>query len=153
MNNIEYIHGEKDLLYLVQPLWEKLNKHHETNSIYFTNRFRTFTFEARKSKFVNDKDLKIKIDLVKDKNKNSYIAYCISTVNKELTGEIDSLYVDEEYRKLGIGDKLMVRAISWLNDNKVKVKIIGVAAGNENVLEFYKKYGFFKRTIVLEQIS
>jgi len=32
MNNFEFINGNKELLDLVQPLWEKLNKHHENNS-------------------------------------------------------------------------------------------------------------------------
>ncbi|VYU12317.1 Uncharacterised protein [Clostridium tertium] len=46
----------------------------------------------------------------------------------------------------------MQRAIEWLDDNKVKSKILGVVEGNENVLEFYKRHGFYKRTIVLEKI-
>lgn len=47
----------------------------------------------------------------------------------------------------------MTRALQWLDDNKVKTKIIGVAEGNENVLDFYKKYGFYKRRIILEKIE
>jgi len=34
MNNLEFINGGRELLDLVQPLWEKLNKHHEVNSKY-----------------------------------------------------------------------------------------------------------------------
>jgi len=40
----------------------------------------------------------------------------------------------------------MKRALDWLNSNHV-------LEGNENVLEFYKKYGFYKRRIILEQIN
>ncbi|WPC44418.1 GNAT family N-acetyltransferase [Clostridium sp. JS66] len=151
MDNFEYIQGGSELLDLIHPLWKKLNKHHENKSIYFKYKFKNFTFKTRKNKFISSDNIKIKVDLVK--YKNSYIAYCISTINKELTGEIDSLYVDETYRNLEIGDKLMTRSLSWLNNNKVKRKIIGISAGNESVFKFYKKYGFFKRTITLEQIS
>ncbi len=91
--------------------------------------------------------------MIKDIEKDLYIGYCISTVNKELIGEIDSLFVEKEYRKYGLGDQLMNRALDWLNNNKVKTKIIGVAEGNENVLEFYKRYGFYKRRVILEQIN
>ncbi|MBU5590153.1 GNAT family N-acetyltransferase [Clostridium sp. MSJ-4] len=153
MNNFEFVTGGIELLDFVQPLWEKLNKHHEVNSNYFQSRFINLEFEVRKNKFVNDNNLEVKVDLIKDVEKDLNIAYCISTVNKELVGEIDSLFVEKEYRKYGLGDKLMNRALDWLNSNQVKTKIIGVAEGNENALEFYKRYGFYKRRVILEQIS
>lgn len=153
MNNFEFINGSRELLDLVQPLWEKLNIHHEGKSNYFSDKFRNFTFEARKNKFVKDKNLEVNMDLIKNKDTNLYIGYCISTINKDLIGEIDSLFVEKEYRKFGLGNKLMNRALEWLNSNQVKIKIIGVAEGNEDVLDFYKKYGFYKRRIILEQIN
>jgi ribosomal protein S18 acetylase RimI-like enzyme len=151
MNNLEFINGSRELLDLVQPLWEKLNKHHEANSNYFPDRFRNLTFEVRKNKFTNDKNLAVNIDLIKDKERDLYIGYCISTISNDLVGEIDSLFIEKEYRKFGLGDKLMNRALEWLNNNKVKTKVIGVAEGNESVLDFYKRHGFYKRRIILEQ--
>jgi ribosomal protein S18 acetylase RimI-like enzyme len=153
MSNFEFVRGEKDLLDLVQPLWEKLNKHHENNSSYFSEKYRKQTFDARKAKFISDNNLEIMIDLIKDNEKNIYIGYCISTINKEMVGEIDSLFIEKEYRKFGLGDNLMKRALNWLDSKYIKTKIIAVAGGNENVLEFYKKYGFHKRRIILEQIQ
>jgi len=47
----------------------------------------------------------------------------------------------------------MNRAIEWLDNAEVKTKIIGVAEGNEDVLDFYKRYGFYKRRVILEHIS
>jgi diamine N-acetyltransferase len=153
MYNFKFVTGSRELLDFVQPLWEKLNKHHEINSNYFSDRFINLKFNVRKNKFVNDDNLEVKIDLIKDVERDLYIGYCISTINKELIGEIDSLFVEKEYREYGLGDKLMNRALEWLNSNKVKTKIIGVAEGNENVLEFYKRYGFYKRRVILEQIN
>lgn len=153
MNNFEIISGNVELLDFVQPLWEKLKKHHEMNSSYFSDNMRAITFQVRKNKFIKDKNLKVKIDLIKENKNGVYIAYCISTINEELMGEIDSLFVEEEYRKYGLGDKLMNSALEWLNSNQVKTKIIGVAEGNENVLEFYKRYGFYKRSVILQQVK
>ncbi|ERI93662.1 acetyltransferase, GNAT family [Clostridiales bacterium oral taxon 876 str. F0540] len=153
MNRFEFISGSIELLDFVQPLWEKLNKHHESKSTYFKDKFKNLKFDVRKGKFVNDSNLKVKVDLIKDLETNAYIGYCISSVNKELIGEIESLFIEEEYRKYGLGDKLMNRAIEWLDNAQAKTKIIGVAEGNENVLDFYKKYGFYKRRIILEQRS
>lgn len=153
MNNFKFVTGNIELLDFVQPLWEKLNKHHKDNSNYFPDRFINLKFEVRKNKFVSDNNLGVKVDLIKDVERDLYIGYCISTINKELIGEIDSLFVEKEYRKYGLGDELMNRALEWLNNHQVKTKIIGVAEGNENVLEFYKRYGFYKRDIILEQIG
>jgi ribosomal protein S18 acetylase RimI-like enzyme len=153
MDNFEFINGSRELLDLVQPLWEKLNKQHENNSNYFTDKFRNLKFEVRKNKFINDETLDVKIDLIKDKEKAVYIGYCISTINKDLIAEIESLFIEKDYRKYGLGSKLMNRSLEWLNSNQVKIKIIGVAEGNENVLEFYKKYGFYKKVTILEQIN
>lgn len=153
LSNFEFTHGSVELLNLVQPLWEKLKEYHEINSNYFSDDFRNLTFEVRKNKFTKDKNLKVKIDLIKDKKNGLYIGYCISTISTDLVGEIDSLFVDEEYRKYGLGDKLMNSALEWLNSYEVKTKIIGVAEGNENVLEFYKRYGFYKRRVILQQVN
>jgi ribosomal protein S18 acetylase RimI-like enzyme len=152
MNNFHYVEGGRKLLDLVQPLWEKLNKHHEAQSNYFADRFKNLTFDMRKNKFINDDTSKVRIDLIKDVDQDTYIGYCISTVNKELVGEIDSLYIEQEYRKYGFGDKLMKSALEWLDSNQARIKIIGVAEGNEKALEFYQKYGFYKRRVILEQI-
>lgn len=90
--------------------------------------------------------------MVRDVDKDIFVGYCISTINSEPAGEVDSFFVEEQYRKQGLGDKLMQRALEWLDINKAKTKIIVVAEGNENVLEFYRRYGFYKRRIVLEQV-
>lgn len=53
----------------------------------------------------------------------------------------------------GIGDKLMCRALDWLDFNNCKSKIIGVAEGNDSVIKFYEKYGFYTKTIILQQLK
>lgn len=149
MDNFEFVNGGTELLYLVEPLWKKLNKQHEKVSTCFQHRFRNMSFETRKNKFVSKSTRAVNIDLIK---KNElYIGYCVSTINEDEIGEIDSLFIDEKYRKWGLGDKLMTNGLKWLNSNNVKTKIISVAEGNEEVLEFYKKYNFYKRSIILQQ--
>lgn len=150
--NLTLITGGIELIDNVCNLWNKLNRHHESKSRYFKSRFSTLKFEDRKSKFISDYNLDVKIDLIKDVNKGLYIGYCISTINKELVGKIDSLFIDEDYRKFSLGDLLMKRALEWLNNKQAKTKIIIVAEGNESVLEFYKKSNFYTKNIVLEQI-
>jgi ribosomal protein S18 acetylase RimI-like enzyme len=153
MNTIDFITGGRELLDFVQPLWEKLNKHHQVNSRYFPDKFKNLTFDTRKKKFINDANTQLRIDLVKDVGNQAFVGYCISTITIDSIGEVDSLYIEPEYRKFGIGDKLMSRSLEWLDSKNARMKIIGVAEGNEQVFDFYKKYGFYERTTILEQVT
>lgn len=153
MNTIDFVTGGTELLDSVQPLWEKLNKHHQVNSRYSADKFKNFTFDLRKKKFIDDANTELRIDLVKALENQTFVGYCISTITIDSVGEIDSLYIEPEYRKFGIGDKLMSRSLEWLDSKNVKMKIIVVAEGNEQVFNFYKKYGFYERRTILEQLT
>lgn len=148
--DIEFITGGLELLKYIEPLWYELKYHHKKSSNKFSRHFELLNFQDRKEKF--SKSDKIKIDLIKSNDDSQYIGYCVTSINKENIGEIDSLYISKKYRKYRLGDKLMKRSLSWLDNNKVITKTIVVAEGNEEVLSFYKKYGFYKKRIVLEQL-
>ncbi|WP_261852480.1 GNAT family N-acetyltransferase [Clostridium folliculivorans] len=149
MSEFRFISGGIELLDLVRPLWQMLNEYHKEKSKDFEEQYISFTFEERKKKLMASELMHI--DIVADSS-NKYIAYCISTIDSELIGEIDSLFIKGEARKLGLGNELLKRSLSWLDSNKVKRKVITVAAGNEDVIDFYNRYGFKKRRIVLEYV-
>lgn len=153
MESIFIIEGNQEVLDRVKPLWEKLNEHHKSNATYFVKRYEEFTFDKRKESLLK----KIKynammhIGLAIDSNKNMLVGYCISTVDKESIGEIESIYIDELYRGYGIGDKLIRKALSWMESLSVKKKLISVAVGNEQAFYFYARYGFYPCVTMLEQ--
>ncbi len=91
------------------------------------------------------------MDLAHDTNKVR-VAYCVSTINSQRVAEVDSIYVREEYRSLGIGDQLMKRSLEWMDEKGAKRKKILVTAGNQDALSFYQRYGFKPRRVILEQI-
>lgn len=153
MINVEYIEGSQEVLYLIQPMWERLKDYHQNKSKYFADNYANKRFQDRINELTDNSKVGMKVNLVKDKDTGQYIGYCISTINKEMIGEIDSLYVEKEYRKQGIGSQLMERSLEWLDKNKVKSKIIAVGDGNENVIDFYNHYGFHIRKIILGQVS
>ncbi|WP_055668639.1 GNAT family N-acetyltransferase [Desnuesiella massiliensis] len=151
-NLIQYVNGSIELIDFVGPLWTKLNHHHKNNSKHFSERYERNTFEERKKGLLEKaKDGKMKIFLCKDIKNNIDIGYCISTVDNKNVGEIDSLYVEPEYRKLGIGDALMNQGLAWLEHNKVSTITIGVASGNEKAFGFYEKYGFYPKATILSR--
>ena len=68
-------------------------------------------------------------------------------------GELDSIFIEESYRLQGIGMTLISRAIAWLDAYGAIRKRVSVANGNGEALEFYRKFGFYPRMTVLEQIQ
>ncbi|MDQ1281473.1 MAG: hypothetical protein QG670_2738 [Thermoproteota archaeon] len=149
--SIVFVEGHEELLDLLKPLWKELNKIHMTKSRYFKKQYENKSFEARKKQLLKKKSL-IRIDLVKKSESDIFVGYCISSINKDKEGMVESIYVNEGYRNRGIGDQLMERHLEWMDKNRVKVKNITILVGNEDVLNFYRKYNFYPKLVMLEQI-
>ncbi len=151
-SNLKYIQGGLELIDVVKNLWEKLNNHHKEKSIHFKEHHSNLTYDMRKEALlIKSRAGKIKIDIVKDIANESLVGYCISTISSDKVGEVDSLYVETEYRGQNIGDYFMEKALEWMDSNNVVKKQIGVAAGNDKVYEFYKRYNFYPRVTMLVQ--
>ncbi len=57
-------------------------------------------------------------------------------------GFIDGLYVKDEYRRRGIGKKLVSLALEWLQDKAIVRIQLTVAALNQGGIDFWKNCGF-----------
>lgn len=150
---ISYIRIPLTEIHRMKDLWQQLNDHHYKQTPVFREDFVNYTFEDRIKKITSKVSSKenILIDLVIDEKENKPIGYCITTINEEHNGEIDSLYVDDGYRGYKIGANLMERAVRWMDERDVNTQIIGVVAGNEDVLDFYKRYEFYPKAYVLKR--
>ncbi len=80
------------------------------------------------------------------------VGYCITSLDAEKTGEVESIYVLEAYRGRGIGNALMLSSLAWMQQNGATKRTVIVAAGNEQVFSFYERYGFHIRKTMLEQV-
>jgi len=149
--NIIYSSGNQTLLDRIKPLWQELNQHHLCRSPYFKEYYQNLTFEERKrvilQRLVGGGH--IRVDLAFDSD--TLAGYCVSSIDRALTGEIDSIYVDETYRGRGIGTNLVKNALTWLNSKGSKKNIVSVGVGNEDAYSFYEKFDFYPRRTMLEQ--
>ena len=100
----------KSNIQLIKPLWEKLNTMHFTDSVYFKDHFEQLTFEKRCESFMDvpDDDLRIFGGYESD----CLIGYCISKIENE-AGEIESILIEKEYERKGIGRELVARSKEW----------------------------------------
>jgi len=151
---IEYLERDESGLDLISSLWEQLNEYHKGLSQHFREYYGERTWNLRKADLINKtKSGALHVDLAKDSDTGEMVGYCVSTLSKDGQGEIDSIYVELDYRKWGIGDNLMQRALRWLDNRQTKTKVLVVASGNEEVLAFYSRYAFYPKHVTLEQVE
>jgi diamine N-acetyltransferase len=136
----------------IEPLWQKLIEHHRLRSRRFKNYYREARFENRKSELLRKGSASpLNIELAFESGR--LIGYCVSSIDAEKTGEIDSILVKESCRGQGTGDTLMRHACRWMDAAGVKRKVISVGEGNEEVLAFYARYGFYPLAMTMVQTA
>jgi diamine N-acetyltransferase len=151
-NTIEYIETDQSGLDSIGFLWEKLNEHHRIRSHYYAGHFTRMTFEIRKKGLLEKAQKgQLRIDIAKDKQTENVIGYCISSITEDKQGEIESIFIESDYRRQNIGDVFMKKALKWMNSFSVAKIIIEVGAGNEEVFGFYARYNFYPRVTILSQ--
>lgn len=58
-------------------------------------------------------------------------------------GCLSNLYIRENYRRLGLGSKMLGMAMNWLESfDDVKLIFVYISNGNDAALDFYLKQGF-----------
>ena len=132
----------------VRPLWEKLRVYHAS----LLDDSPPFLFEPRKQEILSKAAArKLWIELVSATEYATDMAYCISTVSADGCSEIDSMFVEEQFRGSGVGSELVGRALAWFDSVGASSKIVTVAHGNERAVAFYRRFGFQPRSVLLEQ--
>ncbi|MCL2156540.1 MAG: GNAT family N-acetyltransferase [Methanobrevibacter sp.] len=64
--------------------------------------------------------------------------------------EIDSFYVKAKYQKRQIGKMLLEKSLNWIKSKSVEKVIVNISTGNEEVFDFYSRYGFKPRLTQLK---
>ena len=84
---------------------------------------------------------------------NKIVGYMTCWINKKRPWlgydvlEIGNLYIQKEYRRLGIGTELINKAKSLCKDNEIKYLKIEVLDDNKEAQRFYKKHGLYNYAI------
>lgn len=146
---IEYQVVDAEALDFIAPLWDKLRKHQEVRSPNFAEHYADRTWQARRKELLEAGGLHV--NLARNTDSGQIVGYCVSAVFPNGKGCLESIFVESDYRGNDIGDTLMAKAIEWMNSKKVQTITLDVGVGNEEVLSFYGRYGFYPRTIVLQQ--
>lgn len=137
---------DRERYHEIEELWERLNTRHHELSGNFKEHFASLTFEKRMQAVFRKEQFAIFVAV----DDGGYAGYHIASVEKN-RGEIDSLFVDPARRVRGVGAKLMQAALGWLDGMGCAEIYLYVAEGNESALEYYKRFGFYKRFDLLQR--
>ncbi|MEX2442497.1 MAG: GNAT family N-acetyltransferase [Alkalispirochaeta sp.] len=152
MVHVEYRELALHEIDTIAPLWRKLNAHHARHSPDFSEVFRGIDFESRIRRLRRHRKL-LRV-IVADVPGGGPVGYAIGSITDTYDtqrGELDSMYVEEEWRGQGIGRELTSSILNWLDGSGITNIIIAVAAGNEEAIEFYGRLGFAPRAITLRR--
>jgi diamine N-acetyltransferase len=138
---------QRDEISRIKTWWEALNAHHLSIATKFKDLYRQLTFEKRMKVLKRREGFIGYVAHERDED----IGYCIASVD-DLVGEIDSIFIKAEQRRKGIGTELITLAIHWLQNQKCETIRVAIAEGNENALDFYRRFGFEKRMTVMQKI-
>ncbi|MGD0817784.1 MAG: GNAT family N-acetyltransferase [Methanomassiliicoccales archaeon] len=144
--------GGADLLPRIEPLWCELRDLHSLRSAHFSDLVRDMEFESRRMGLLEKSvggHILVQIVSLSGTSEPKDVAYCVSTVGLDGIAEIDSIYVAEGYRGMGLGGKLIDGALDWIDEHDVREVRTSVLWGNEEVLPFYQHHGLYPRSIVL----
>lgn len=149
--NISIVEKDTTEIEIIKPLWEKLNTIHLNKSVYFKSKYESFTFDKRiQSIYKKSQKGILKLDVLLDNDKGEYIGYCLSSIEESL-GEIESIFIENQYRKLGLGDKLINNALGWFELNRIEKIEINVVYANDEALPFYERHGFHIGNYILKK--
>lgn len=62
-----------------------------------------------------------------------------------------SIFIEDHYRKLRLGDKLMKNALNWFESNTIVNISINVVYANDDVLYFYECYDFHVENYIFKK--
>ncbi len=90
--------------------------------------------------------------------KNEIVAYVGGEIEKnmpchkeKLKGHLFNLYVRPNYRKKGLGKKLIKKILTWFKENKINEIELFTGANNYPAQGLYKKLGFEKYYIKMKK--
>ncbi|MED1409071.1 MULTISPECIES: GNAT family N-acetyltransferase [Bacillus] len=137
-----------DEIEIIRDSLDKLHEYHNSKSNYFSGDYPRMTFEERIEDYKkNSKHGEYRIELLIESETDNILGFCIA-YSKKISGKIEVLFVDEKYRRNGLGLKLMNSAVEWFKEQQIDEIELTVVYGNEAV-SFYQKLGFYPRSIIM----
>ena len=114
---------------------------------------------------ISDESREYFLDLIKNQfvivaeEDEKIVGYLAGSINEEgaysyyegKTAELQNMFILNDYRKFGIGSKLINDFENWCKENQVKRMMVTASIDNESAQCFYRKNGFKNINITLKK--
>ena len=138
----------------IQSFQKKLSEY----EAQFTNEFNINWAYSEKGKFFFERHIKgrnvFTLVAVDEKKLIGYLAVTIKKTdfrNRNKLALLDHLFVNEDYRKKGVGNMLIEEAVKKLRERKVPRFQLYVLKDNINAIDFYNKNKFKEFILIMEK--
>lgn len=135
---------------VIGRLWEKLNDFHMEKTFIDGGRFSGNEWKKRKESLLKKIDHPGHIKIILAEEGEEPAGYVVATLDGD-AGEIDSLYIEEDFRNKGVGKALIEQAEDWFAEKKAKRIRISVVGGNADACAVYEHLGYNVREIIFEK--
>lgn len=129
-----------DQLDQLAPLWTEFNAlHRDLDEVCGWSRKST-TWQDRLAELrdkAKGKSLIQAVDM-----EGQIVGYCFSSIDDSNQGEVDSLFVQPDWRGRGFGKDLIQNALQWFEDSGCTEIEMSVHPGNTQAVFFYWHFGF-----------
>ncbi len=136
------------------PVWREMMDFHAERDVFWKTREGA---EDAFSKYVSENIKKDEALVLVAQNNEKIVAYCQCLIVEyppvlitKQYGNIVDLAVCENYRRNGIGEKMVKWAMEWFKTKGLERAEVRVAVTNEISMQFWRKMGF---TTYLETMS
>ena len=143
----------KDLSEMIELIRDLTDYHYKIDKYY-----KPFSKYKGLYNYMKDqlKDKNVKILVVEDGGK---IIGCIvgvitkapSYITPKKIGNIDYIFIKENYRHKKIGEKLLKELLKWFKEKKIKHVEISVDARNKIGVKAWRKFGFYDYRIKMRK--
>ena len=144
MNLFHFQEGSSELLLHCSNLWDLFIQNQIQNAGVMQSGIKVYLQSQYDSGLLaKANEGKLHIQLVYTRDKDCQIGFCITSLSRDNIGEVEALYIKDKYQGNNLGTKLLERSFQWMEKHNVLEQKLIVAAGNEQVFSFYKKFGFY----------
>jgi ribosomal protein S18 acetylase RimI-like enzyme len=142
--------GGPDQIDLIQPLWEKLSRYEGDLSARLKDYFYHRSFAVKKETILKAIcEGCLKLDLLRPLDSSQIVGYCLSTIDRQNAGEIQSFYIEPDFREQGTGRLLFQRALDWMAGKGVEKRTLWVVFENKRAIRFYNTFNFYPLSTTL----
>ena len=152
--NIEYTDVDQTQVHLIEDLRAQFVPFNQGLAPDFPEEYSDQAMDRNLERFLARADRgAMRIFLARDSSTNRYVGFCMTTIDENKEGSIDSFFVASDYRGGGIGRELLQRTLDWLENLSAASVKLYLLPENKGARRFYERFGFRPLSLMMKRLK